>query len=333
MYRINNTGHAICVLIVWLIAATGCTSAFSPRIPAENTPVVKGEHFVLVTATAQDSLASLATRYLDDANKAWWIADYNQIETVTPGQQVVVPLIPLSIGGLRTDSYQTVPVLRYTHLAFRPTKQSSVSTQDFERQMIYLKENDFVTISLEQFNRFLNLHDQLPPNAVVITFDTAGRWVYDIALPILRRHGMKATLFVPAEQIGHPGKLAWYQLARMAADGFDIGAHGPKINSFNGKNLSSTTGSLDNYILQSKKAIERHLNRPCRDYSAPSNAVSDLATAILKKHGFRTCFTEKRGQNPFFVHNFKIRRSVISGQNNLHQFGQNLITFHKVQRP
>lgn len=310
---------------------TGCNSMLLPQKQTHRAEVIQGDQFVLVTTTDQDTLSSLAQTYLNDAAKGWWITQYNDIDGISPGQQLVIPTKPMGIGGLEANGYQTVPILVYTHLAFRPAQKQSVSTQNFERQINYLIENDFVPISLDQLDGYLNLEEAIPPNAVIISFDTAGRWVYDIAFPILRKHDMKAALFVPTEQIGHPGKLAWYQLARMASQGIDIGAYGAKIDTIKGKNRARTTASLDNYILQSKKAVERHLNIPCRDYSVPSETMNDLTTALLKKHGYRSGFTRKRGQNPFFVHNFKIRRSIILGHYNLHQFGQNLVTFKQTQ--
>ncbi len=313
------------------MAMTGCNAMLSSKTQTGQPVVVRGDNFVLVTVKAQDTFAALAKTYLNDADKAWWIKDYNQSEAIAPGQQLVIPLTPMAYGGLEAEGYQTVPVLLYSHLSFRDTQKKSVSAQQFEDQINYLQENDFETISLDQFYAFLDLQDQLLPNAVMITFDTAGRWVFDLAFPILKRHGMKAALFVPVEQIGHPGKLAWYQLIQMAAQGFSIGVHGPKIKKLHTQNASRTAASLNNYILQSKKSIERHLNQPCRDFSVPSQEMKDLSIALLKKHGFRTGFTRKRGQNPFFVHNFKIRRSVIYGQYNQQQFGQNLITYKKAQ--
>ena len=37
-----------------------------------------------------------------------------------------------------------------------------------------MKENGYVTVSLDQFDQFLDFKDQLPPKAVIITFDTAS---------------------------------------------------------------------------------------------------------------------------------------------------------------
>lgn len=319
----------VCASILWLVAIAGCTGSFIQNVPAEKHTVVKGENFLLVTATSQDSLASLAKIYLNDPEKAWWIAQYNQVNAVTAGQQLVIPLRPTTYGGLRGDGYQTVPILLYAHIAARPTKKESVSSENFYRQIQYLWENDFVPISLNQLNDFLNLQDQLPSNAVMISFDSDERWVYDLAFPILKRYGMKAALFVPTEKIGRPGKLTWQQLAKMADNGFSIGCHGTHLRAFNDKAANHPTRAIQHAISQSKKALEHNLKRPCHDFSTPFTEINDLTTAILKTHGYRMGLTSKPGQNPFFRHNFNIRRSRIHGHFNLHQFGRNLITFHK----
>ena len=319
------------VLVLWLIASAGCNGSFLQNGPPEKHAVVKGKQFLIVTTTSQDNLGSLAQTYLNSEDNAWKIARYNRIETVTPGRQIVIPLEPVTYGGLRGDGFQTVPILFYPHIAINPTAKESVASRDFLRQVTYLLENDFVTISLEQLNAFLNLSDELPPQAVMISFDTADRWVYDIAYPILLRYGMKAALFVPAEKIGKPGNMTWQQVNRMATHGVSIGAHGPDIRSFNNKDVDRATRSINQYIAQSTKRIAHHLKRPCRDFSTPFNDISDLTTAILKKQGYRTGLTRTSGQNPFFTHNFGIRRSIINGQDNLHQFSRNLITFQKAR--
>ena len=60
----------------------------------------------------------------------------------------------------------------------------------------------------------------------MVTFDTTQRWVLDIAYPILKANGLTAAVFVTPEQIGKNGYLDWQELAKMAAEGFDIGAAG-----------------------------------------------------------------------------------------------------------
>ena len=49
----------------------------------------------------------------------------------------------------------------------------------------------------------------LPPRAVGICFDDSYRSVYEIALPLLQRHGLSATIFAPTQPL-HDGKPLWY---------------------------------------------------------------------------------------------------------------------------
>jgi len=52
------------------------------------TPTQQPTDFMFITAKSQDSLASLALKYLKDERKAWRIAEFNGIKQITPGQLV-----------------------------------------------------------------------------------------------------------------------------------------------------------------------------------------------------------------------------------------------------
>jgi hypothetical protein len=64
---------------------------------------------------------SLASKYLKDPTMDWFIAEFNEMETVKPGQPLIIPLKPYQRGGLSSKGYQTVPVLSYHH--FHLTEQ------------------------------------------------------------------------------------------------------------------------------------------------------------------------------------------------------------------
>lgn len=68
---------------------------------AATTPKVSTIHkarfyddFIVVKATAEDTLSSLAAEYLNEQNKDWLIAAFNDIKTLTPGQELIIPLSP-----------------------------------------------------------------------------------------------------------------------------------------------------------------------------------------------------------------------------------------------
>jgi peptidoglycan/xylan/chitin deacetylase (PgdA/CDA1 family) len=56
----------------------------------------------------------------------------------------------------------------------------------------------------------------LPRRAVLITFDDAYRDFLDVAWPILKRHGLTATLFVPTAYPGQPERRFWWDRLQAA---------------------------------------------------------------------------------------------------------------------
>lgn len=316
-------------MLLCLLAAVACSGRFLPA--AETSPVAETRHFVMVTGGANDSLVSLARTYLNDGDKAWQIAAFNNIENITPGRRVVIPLAPLNPGGIYNDGYQTVPVLYYAGLTGKPSKSDAVYVRDFERQMQYLNENGFTTVSLDQFYAFLSKGDQLPPLSVVITFDTTRRWAYEMAFPILKARGMKAALFIRPDDIGSQDRLTWAQLAEMAAGGMDIGLYGSPIKPPARENATAYLQDYEKEFTAPKRSFESKIKRSCRYFAFAGGTHHDLTVAMLKKHGYRTGFTRKRGVNPFFADNFKIKRATIFGRYNMEQFRQNLITFRSAE--
>lgn len=328
MRRIKHRFSACC-LVIWLAAVMGCTALVQSR--RARAPVIRTDQFVIVTTQNGDTFPDLARIYLNDVSPWPRIAAYNHIDTVSTGQRLVIPLKPTVPGGLSADGYQIVPVLLYTHIKRKPDTSKEVSETAFERQMQYLKRAGFATVSLDQFYDFLQLSGQLTDHAVVVCFESADRWVFDIGFPILQRHRLRASLFVPVDQIDQPGKLTWNELSQMAAGGIDIGVLGKRIVLTPGKDPDKHWSDLEREIVAAKKAIELNLHPAGHYFAYPDGNPDDLTVALLKKHGFRLGFTRRCGGNPFFVHNFNIRRTLITGSSGMPQFAKNLITFHKAR--
>jgi peptidoglycan/xylan/chitin deacetylase (PgdA/CDA1 family) len=326
--------YALVIALLIAITANACTGHLRPTELSTKEPV-KGQGFVIVTAKSKDTFSSLAETYLKDPRKGWSIASYNGTKSISTGQKLVIPLTPVTYGGLRTDGYQTVPVLLYYQVAEKTKNRRTTTAQQFQKQLQFLKRNGYHTIRLDELHGFLSLKDHIPPKSVVISFDTVGTWVYNNAYPLLKKHGMTASIFITTKDIGKPGNLDWKQLARMAADGFDIGTLG-----YSGKNLLTLLPEenaktylkrLENDISEAKSKIRKHTKSDCRYFAYPTGKPNDLLTAILKKHGFRAAFTRKRGSNPFFADTFQLKRSLIYGQYDISQFKQNLAVFRSVE--
>lgn len=325
----NRLFGLILAAIVWGGTMAGCTGHLMPATGGADA--VADGHVAIVRVGPQDTLESLAHRYLGDGNKAWRIAEYNGVRSAEAGQRLVIPLKPIVRGGLRVDGYQTVPVLLYTHIAAGGKTSRGITAVTFEGHIQYLRENGYRSVALDELIGFFNLAEQLPAKSIVITFDSARSWVYQTAYPILKKYGFKAAVFVPTGLIGKSGYMRWQDLAAMAADGFDIGANGVTARNLMtiAKDDAQTVylRALEEEIAKPSKAIAGNLKRPCRYFAYPAGISNDLIVAMLKKTGYLAAFSHQSGPNPFFTDNYSVRRFVIANADDGAQLLKNLNTF------
>ena len=80
-------------------------------------------------------------------------------------------------------------------------EEYSISPEDFEKDLIWLKDNGYVTITSEELLKFLEEKKPLPQKAVILSIDDGSWGVYKNAWPLLKKYGMKADLNVIGAQI------------------------------------------------------------------------------------------------------------------------------------
>jgi peptidoglycan/xylan/chitin deacetylase (PgdA/CDA1 family) len=98
----------------------------------------------------------------------------------------------------------------------------SATPRQFEWQMTYLRQH-MTPVSLEQVLAHLDGRAKLPPAAVAVTFDDGFADTYRYAFPILKRHGIPATIFLATGYI-ESGEPFWFELAAFLAFRVDRGA-------------------------------------------------------------------------------------------------------------
>ena len=93
-----------------------------------------------------------------------------------------------------------VPVLMYHHVS-PETGPITTHPKNFESQMKGLVDEGYTTLTCEQFADFL-AGKPTPPKSVLLTFDDGylDNWVH--AHPILKKYGLRATIFVVTGLIG-----------------------------------------------------------------------------------------------------------------------------------
>jgi len=259
------------------------------------------------------------------------IARFNDIDSVKPGQEIIIPLKPFEWGGLTKNGYQTVPVLVYNRFSRSNAAKLVITETAFEEQMEYLKKSNFTVISADDLLDFLNYKTQLPEKSVVITMDGGWKSHYTIAYPILKRYGYPATFFINTDSIGSKKALSWKQISLMVKDGYDIQSMSKSNRNLallrKEDTLKEYLKTLEDEILIPQKVFKVKLRRKCKYIAYPSGETNALVAELLIKYGYRGGFTLTRGSNPFFINNYTINRSIIDGDFSLSQFKENLSVF------
>jgi len=95
-----------------------------------------------------------------------------------------------------------LPVLMYHKILDQGPNGLTVTTAQFERQLMYLKEKGYQTLTFREVKTLLAEKSPLPRKPVVLTFDDAYVNFKSHALPLVKKYGFQATLFIPVAFIG-----------------------------------------------------------------------------------------------------------------------------------
>lgn len=129
-----------------------------------------------------------------------------------------ISLLPALSGCHRDVAVKvSVPILLYHDIAQKPYGDMIISESRFREHMKAIHEEGYHTISFNDLIAFEEQGTPLPERPVMITFDDGYMSNYEIAYPILKVYGFKATIFVIGacfeQGADRPGDLSYFGAA------------------------------------------------------------------------------------------------------------------------
>jgi peptidoglycan/xylan/chitin deacetylase (PgdA/CDA1 family) len=129
------------------------------------------------------------------------------------------------------------------------------------------------------------------PPATWITFDDGHQSNVTLALPILRRLGLRAIFFITTDWIGQPGFMNEEQIAQLHDAGMLIGSHGCSHSYFS----EMSADGLRKELVGSKARLEAITSAPVEGVSLPGGRNHRSIQRLAKGLGYHHIFTSRIG--------------------------------------
>ena len=233
---------------------------------------------------------------------------------------VAVMLIPVFVMTARTVSVSSVqngtklPIVMYHQLTKSESRAGKyvLTVEQFEKDLRFLKENGYETVTVNQLLDFSEGKGDLPEKAVMITFDDGCETLYSYALPIIEKYGFTAVGFAVGaladsytELDDHNlnySCLDWAEIKEMCDGGIvDIQSHSYDLH----KNTADRSGAakkksetFEQYkeFLSSDAAIMKekmmtHTGKAPIAFAYPFGSCSAESAEIIAECGIRMAFT------------------------------------------
>jgi peptidoglycan/xylan/chitin deacetylase (PgdA/CDA1 family) len=205
---------------------------------------------------------------------------------------------------------------------------AAISPARLQAQLAYLLRRGYRPLTLSAA-----LGESAPRKAMVVTFDDAYASIHRAGLPVLKRLGIPATVFVPTDAAGEAGQMTWSELApwvggehehelrcmswgqlrELAGHGWEIGSHTcshPHLTKVGAEAMATELGA-------SRAACEEELQRPCTTLAYPFGSYDATVIDAVAAAGYSAAVTlderivePLRGRGPLEVPREAIYRST-----------------------
>lgn len=259
-----------------------------------------------------------------------------------------IVVITVILGGYYFTSSKKnvkVPILMYHHFDTdeKNINGVTVKSEEFEKQMKYLKDNGYTAVTIQD----LVNKRRLPKKPIIITADDGYKSNYEIMYPILKKYGMKATIFVIGERIDDADKSSnaipkfnWKEAKEMYESGvIDFECH--TYNSHEIRKAIDGEQSVFSTPLEneSKEDFENRITRDISKnisviqsnlgykpiaFAYPYGEYSADAEKILKENGIKFTFLASGGKEENVYNMYLLKRIPVNGDEDMVDFKKNL---------
>lgn len=238
----------------------------------------------------------------------------------------ILAFVCLALWICVSPVFASVKILCYHEVDGKETDKFSVSSENLENHIRFLKEDGYRFVSLEDYLDYTRGALELPEKSVMLTFDDGYLSFYDKAFPLLKKYKVPAMLAIvtswdkEAKPADVGSLLSWDKMIEMEKSGLvTIASHSHALHKQRPINPQKTAGAvaenrlyfggryeteeeyerrLGNDLRKVQELFQAHLGHPAKAVVWPYGRFSGKSTEIARKHGFEAMFLLDGGDNP-----------------------------------
>ena len=227
------------------------------------------------------------------------------------------------ITGSKSDK-KRLKILTYHSINDRIDPDETVTPDEFERQLQYIKEN-YKVISLDEAIECFQTDFEKISGSVVITFDDGYADNYYNAYPLLKKHDFPATIFLISDFVKDSGSkyLSLPQIDEMKSNNISFGSHTISHRILTGLKKEE----IIREIRDSKDLLESQLGQRMNSFAYPIGTKADFNNAIMetvKAHKYTCACSNVYGMNDENSDIFALKRIGIETTDCFFLFKQKL---------
>jgi peptidoglycan/xylan/chitin deacetylase (PgdA/CDA1 family) len=190
-----------------------------------------------------------------------------------------------------------IPILMYHHIdsASNSAGHNKLYTTKylFNKEMEYLSQNKFVSITLDDLANALLNKKALPKKTIIITIDDGFEDIYTNAFPLLNYYKIKTTIFIITNTLDRKGVLSVPMIKEMINSRLiSIGSH-----TINHKNLTKLdTERLKYELKESKNYLEKIFHVSVNSLAYPFGSYDKRVIKETIVSGYKNAVTTKYGK-------------------------------------
>jgi peptidoglycan/xylan/chitin deacetylase (PgdA/CDA1 family) len=228
-----------------------------------------------------------------------------------------------------------VPILMYHRVApdgMPATRRWRLHPDAFEAQLRHLRDRGYRSLTLEQWGIAAERRQPVPARSVAITFDDGYADFAAYALPLLRRYGFGATLFVVSDLVGATNAwderlgesiplMDWPELAALQEEGIELGSHSSLHRSL----VALSPDELAHDLCRSRLRFHEQVGRTVRSISYPFGHHDARVLSIAGACGFHHGVTVRPWHANHGEDLLRLPRIEVHGTDTLSDFARRLV--------